>query len=145
MTIKNGVLTLFATLLIVFTASGQAYNFNGMAAMPGNISPTKPTDKINLSKQIIKLNHFDTMASYSVLYEFKNLSNEYVSIDAVLPIDIYFTDFRPDKRARVLNDMAKVFPDVFDVPLPFADISQQIMDKFGRRKLKYAFGHAIRD
>ena len=49
------------------------------------------------------------------------------------PIHLYFNEFRPGYRPEMLDQMSKMFIDLFQVADPNMDIHDQLKDNFGQR------------
>ncbi len=127
-------------LSIVFisliTSAAWAQQFNGMSVSTGNMYPENSNFGVVLQNELIQVSEFDSVIKYDVVYEFKNNTTNFATVTAVLPINLYFNEFAPGKRAEMLDRLATIptFNDLFGVQDKNLDTREQIRNNFQQRK-----------
>ncbi|MFN3939257.1 MAG: hypothetical protein ACK4IY_01640, partial [Chitinophagales bacterium] len=116
-----------------FFAQTPESNFNGLSVVTGNLRPEGPDFGITLQNQLINIRELDTGVVYDILYEFKNTTNNYGVVQMTQPIQLYFNEFRPGLRSPMLDQLARIMPDIFKVEDAGIDIRDQLKNNFGQR------------
>ncbi|MBC8172620.1 MAG: hypothetical protein H7X71_01830 [Chitinophagales bacterium] len=121
-------------LLTVHFSQAQTVSshFNGASSIAGNLKPDGQTFGISLQNEMIHIRALDSSVLYDVLYEFKNTTANYGVVNVMQPITIYFNEFRPGLRAPMIDQLGKLFIDIFKVQDPAIDIRDQIKANFGQ-------------
>lgn len=132
--IMKRVIYFFICLFLVSYVQAQSTSyFNGVSAVTGNIKPEGEPAGIRLQNELIHIRELDTVVLYDILYEFQNTTTGYGNSTIQQPISLYFNEFRPGLRSPMLNKLALVFNDVFQVEDTTVDIRDQIKANFQQR------------
>ncbi len=131
---KKSLLFILSILSLSVFAQ-NASNYNGLSISTGNIHPDGPNFGVALQKQLIQVREFDTLVKYDILYELKNTSASFCTVNTVMPLNIYFNEFEYGKRAELLDRMATIptFADLFTVQDRGLDMREQIRENFQKR------------
>lgn len=133
---SNRISFLPFALAIVFLFLGQslmAQYYSGLSSTMGLPYPEKDNTGIRLEKAGFDLERLDSVATYHFELQYSNPSSEYKSFSQIIPLQFYFHEFRPDIRARMLENLAAIYPDLFQVTNAFDDIQNAIRRNFGQR------------
>jgi hypothetical protein len=129
----KGLFSLACILSLSLTYGQGDSNFNGLSVITGNIYPTEANKGIRIQNELMQLRELDTSVIYDILYDCKNTGTEYGVVNITQPIHLYFNDFRPGYRSELLDQMGKMFLDVFQVRDAGVDIRDQLKENFGQR------------
>jgi hypothetical protein len=129
----KGISISFFLFLTGLTMAQAPSNFNGLSVITGNLFPTENNKGINLQNELIQLRELDTSVIYDILYDCKNTTTQYGVMNVTQPIQLYFNEFRPGYRSPILDQMSRMFIDIFQVKDPNVDIRDQLKENFGQR------------
>ena len=131
---KKSLFIIFSIISISVFAQNKS-NFNGMSISTGNIHPDGSNFGVALQKQLIHVREFDSLVKYDVIYELKNSTTSFCTVNTVMPLNIYFNEFEYGKRAELLDQLATIttFSDIFTVQDRALDTREQIRDNFQNR------------
>ena len=131
---KKSLLIILSIISISLFAQNNS-NFNGLSISTGNIHPDGPNFGVALQKQLIHVREFDTLVKYDVIYELKNTTSSFCTVNTVMPLNIYFNEFEYGKRTEMLDKLATItnFSDIFSVQDRALDTREQIRDNFQNR------------
>jgi hypothetical protein len=119
--------------LTPYTHAQETSNFNGLSVITGNIYPSDKHMGITIQNELIHMRGLDTSSLYDILYDMRNTGDQYGVVNITQPMTLYFNEFRPGYRSPLLDQMGKLFVDIFQVSDPATDIRRQIQDNFGQR------------
>ncbi len=135
--IRRRISYLMICCLISVTAVGQGKsNFNGLSVNTGNLHPDGPNFGVALTNQLMVVRELDSVVKYDMVYELKNTSTtSYCTVNASMPVNIYFNEFAYGKRTPMLDLLASMptFSDLFRVQDQTLDLRDQIRQNFQQR------------
>lgn len=131
---KNSLFIILSIFSMSLFAQNNS-NFNGLSISTGNIHPDGPNFGVALQKQLIHVREFDSLVKYDVIYELKNTTSSFCTVNTVMPLNIYFNEFEYGKRTEMLDQLATIttFSDIFTVQDRALDTREQIRDNFQNR------------
>ncbi len=134
---QRGIYYLMICCLISVAALGQGKsNFNGLSVNTGNLHPDGPNFGVTLKNQLMVVRELDSVVKYDMVYELKNTSaTSYCTVNASMPVNIYFNEFAYGKRTPLLDQLASMptFSDLFKVQDQSLDLRDQIRQNFQQR------------
>ncbi len=131
---RKQILVLVLSVATISVFAQRAY-FDGMSLSTGNLHPDGSNFGVALQNEMIQVREFDTLVKYDVVYELKNTSTSFCTVNAVLPLNIYFNEFGYGKRSPMLDQLATIptFSDIFTVQDRSLDTREQIRQNFQQR------------
>lgn len=124
-------------LLCVCTISVFAQNkpFNGLSVSAGNMHPEGSNYGVVLQNQLLQVVDLGDEVKYDVVYELKNPTANFATVNVVMPLNIYFNEFAYGKRSPLLDQLATMptFSDIFALQDPSGDSREQIRKNFQQR------------
>jgi len=132
---QKRILFLLCSLLTTSAFTQLSPKFNGLSATTGNLHPDGPNYGVTLQNQLIQVRELDSVVKYDIVYEFKNTSAQFCTVNATMPVNLYFNEFAYGKRTPMLDQLAAMptFADLFKVQDQAGDIREQIRDNFQQR------------
>lgn len=100
-------------------------------------------EQVQLKRAIVEFKGFEDrwvddynrvpLATWSTLYEFFSESEQPVHAPTELPINLFFTEFDKIERSNILDNLARVMPDLFDLSKDDAAFKADMREKFKNR------------
>lgn len=137
------LLFLSILLLTIPSLAQVSPQLTGATGVPGTLSPSSPNELITLKKQIIYFKGFREhdignkvmvpLASYQNLLEFNNTSGQPQSVECHIPVNVFFTNFTRGNRSVILDNLARIMPDLFNFAKDEQSIKEDLERKFAKR------------
>ena len=115
-------------------AQNKSY-FNGLSVSSGNLHPEGPNFGVTLQNELLDVRELDSIVKYDMVYDLKNTSASYCTVNASIPVNIYFNEFAYGKRTPMLDQLSNMpsFSDLFKVQDATLDLREQIRQNFQQR------------
>ncbi|MFI5172725.1 MAG: NADase-type glycan-binding domain-containing protein [Chitinophagales bacterium] len=132
---RKAILSIIFSVLAFSVFSQSNNNFNGFSLSTGNLHPDGSNFGVALQNELIRVRQFDSVAQYDIVYELKNNTSSFCTVNTIMPINIYFNEFAYGKRSPLLDQLATIttFTDIFKVQDRSLDTREQIRQNFQQR------------
>ncbi len=132
---RKSILSIIVSVIFISVFGQTNNNFDGFSLSAGNLHPDGSNFGVALQNELIRVRQFDSVAKYDVIYELKNTTNSFCTVNTVMPINIYFNEFAYGKRSEILDKLGMItnFADIFKVQDRALDTREQIRQNFQQR------------
>lgn len=138
----RGIVSALLLISSVVVAAQSGYKV-GVTAAPGLPFPAETTEQVALSNSIVYFRGFENkwldeynkvpLASFQYLHAFDNTSSGPVYVPTKIPVYFFFSEFDKVNRSNILENLAILMPDLFQLDQEEAAIKESLRTQFENR------------